>query len=219
MRTRSWLIFASGSLLAATTFAQGPGDDRGRPGRPPGGGGGEGGGGTEVSRLMAYDKDGNGSLTKAELVDERLHRLFDRADADHDGSVTRKELDALAAAEPAGGGPGGPGGPGGFGPPGGPGGPGGPRGGMMGAAPGEVLPAPMRRMLRLSEGQVEQVEALQKEVDARLDKILTKDQQTQLKQIRERGPGGPGGPGGRFGGPGGPGGPPPRRDGGPDGRP
>ena len=202
MRAPTWLIVASGSLLTSTALAQGPGG--------PGGPGGGGGGGTEVSRLMRFDKDKNGLLTREELTDERLHRLFDRADANGDGSVTSKELEALAAAEPPGGGFGGPGGPGGP-PPGGPGGPGGPRGGM--GVPGEVLSAPVRRMLRLSETQAEQVEALQKEVDARLKKILTDDQNRQVQQIRERGPGGPGG---RFGGPGGPGGPPP---GGPGGRP
>ena len=59
------------------------------------------------------------------------------------------------------------------------------------------------------------MDALQKEVNAKLDKILNADQREQLKQMRERGPGGFGPPGG-FGGPGGRrGGPGPGGDGGP----
>ena len=46
--------------------------------------------------MMAFDKDKDGKLTKAEVSDERLHRLFDRADADKDGFVTKQELTALA---------------------------------------------------------------------------------------------------------------------------
>src|SRR5262249_38714655 len=91
-----------------------------------------------VSRMMQFDKNKDGELTKDEFTDARLKRLFDRADADHDGVVTKKELIALAASEPAAG----RGGPGGFGPPGfgGPGGgPGGPR--MGPPRPGEILPA------------------------------------------------------------------------------
>ncbi|HTH49271.1 MAG TPA: hypothetical protein VMB21_17275, partial [Candidatus Limnocylindria bacterium] len=45
---------------------------------------------------------------------------------------------------------------------------------------------------------------LQKEVDGRLDKLLTEEQRKQLREVRERGPGGFGPPGGGF-----PGGPPP----------
>ncbi len=163
--------------------------------------------------MMAFDENKDGKLTKDEVTDARLQRLFDRADADHDGTVTRQELTALAAREPAGGrggfgGPGGGGGPGGFGPPpggGGPGGPGGFRGGPP--RPGEVLPAMFRDRLELTPEQTQQVDALQKDVDARLEKILTADQKAQLQQMRQRGPGGfgppPGGPGGD--------GPPPRR--------
>src|SRR5207248_7884756 len=78
-----------------------------------------------VIRMMAFDKNKDGKLTRDEVTDERLHRLFDRADANGDGVVTVEELTALAAkidAEqgPARGGPGGFGG-GGFGG-GGPGG-------------------------------------------------------------------------------------------------
>src|SRR2546423_11058023 len=94
-----------------------------------------------VTRLMAFDKNKDGKLTREEVTDERLLRMFDRADTNKDGVVTKEELIALAEkldAEsgrgddrggpggrgPGGRGPGGPDGPGGRGP-GGPDGPGG----------------------------------------------------------------------------------------------
>lgn len=188
-----------------------------------------------VARMMAYDKNKDGKLTKEEITDERLLRLFDKADANKDGVVTKEELEAFAAKEEAQGGgrgfggPGGPDGddgPGGRGPGGpggrGPGGPGGPggfggRGGMGGRPqPGQVLPAFMQDNLKLSADQKKQLDGLQKEVDLKLAKILTDEQKAQLKQMSE-GMGRPGGPGGRGpggrgpGGPGGPGGPPPER--------
>jgi outer membrane protein assembly factor BamB len=109
---------------------------------------------------------------------------------------------------PPGGGPGGAGGPGGGGRGGrGPGGPG--RGGFGGfggfAAPGQLLPPFLQERLNLTDEQKKQLEALQKEVDGKLDKILTEEQRKQLKEMREGfRRGGPGGPGGRGGfGPGG----------------
>jgi hypothetical protein len=83
--------------------------------------------------------------------------------------------------------------------------------------PGEVLGAMFQQRLRLTPEQRSQVEALQKDVDARLEKILTDEQWTQFKELRDRGPGGPGGPGGPPGG-GRPGGRP-GGDGPPPGRP
>ncbi len=60
--------------------------------------------------------------------------------------------------------------------------------------------------LKLTDAQKKQLDDLQKDVDTRLDKILTDDQKNQMKEMRPpRGPGGPGRPGG----PGGPDGPPP----------
>ena len=41
----------------------------------------------------------DGKLTKTELTDTRLHGLFDRADTNKDGMVTREELEALFARE------------------------------------------------------------------------------------------------------------------------
>lgn len=54
-----------------------------------------------VKRLMAFDKNGDGKLTKEELNDARLNALFDRADANKDGFVTREELTALMTKEAA----------------------------------------------------------------------------------------------------------------------
>jgi hypothetical protein len=179
-------------LLAAFTAAQ-----------PPAGGKGGGkredskAGGADafVARMMAFDKNKDGKLTKDEVTDERLHPLFDRADTNKDGVVTKEELIALYAKEGAmlgAGGRGGPpgDGPGGFGPPGGPGGPGG-RGGPQ---PGQVLPAFLQEMLGLTDDQKKQVSEVQKMVDDKLATILTADQKKQLQEMRTRGPGGPGGP-------------------------
>jgi spore coat protein H len=59
---------------------------------------------------------------------------------------------------------------------------------------GDILPAPIQNALRLTEEQKRQFAELQKEVDARVEKLLTEEQRRQLKEMRERGPGGPGGP-------------------------
>jgi hypothetical protein len=170
-----------------------------------------------VVRMMAFDKDKDGKLTRDEVTDPRLQRLFDMADTDKDGVVTREELMALAAkleAElPQGddrGGPGDPGGPGGRGP----GGFGGP------PQPGKVLPPRLLETLNLTADQKKQLDDLQKEVDARLGKILTGEQRKQLEETRDGpGRGGPGGPGGRGPGAGGPGGRGPGRGGPGDERP
>ena len=79
---------------------------------------------------------------------------------------------------------------------GGPGGPGGHRG-------FHLLPPRAQEQLNLTADQQKQVAALEAEVKAKLEKILTPEQLTQLKQMRP--PPRQGGPGG--GGPGGPGGP------------
>lgn len=96
------------------------------------------------------------------------------------------------------------GGKGGFGGKGGPGGFGG-----FGPAIGQVMPVFVQDQLKLTDEQKKQLEALQKDIDAKLDKLLTDEQRKQLKEMKERG-GRPGGPGGFGGGrPGGPGGNPP----------
>jgi hypothetical protein len=199
-------ILLSATLLGLATFAgaqppgggkkDGPGKDPLAPGRDTK---------SFVDRMMAFDKNKDGKLTRDEITDERLLRLFDRADTNKDGVVTREELEALAAKEMQGAGrsgPGGPGGPGGrFG---GPDGPGGGPGGFGGPPPiGQVLPPFLRDALEVSDAQRKQLDDLQKEVDSKLAKILTEEQRKRLQELRDRGPGGPGGPVGRFGPPGG----------------
>jgi hypothetical protein len=227
-----------------------------------------------VVRIMAFDKNGDGQLTREEITDERLIRLFERADVNQDGVVTREELTAVAKKMEAemgtgggrgqsgrpGGGFGGPpdGGPGGGfgGPPGGAGrrgqdgfpgagrrgrGPGGEEGGPGGGGrrmlPGQFMPPFLAEQLKLNEDQKSQFQELQKDVEDKIDKILTSDQKKRLRELQSefgfRGRGGrdQGGPGGRGGPPGGPGGrpgqggdpdgrggPPDRRGGDPDGR-
>jgi hypothetical protein len=85
-------------------------------------------------------------------------------------------------------------------------------------APGQILPTFLQDQLKLTAEQKKQVEELQKETDAKLNKIFTEEQRKEFQVMRDRqsGPGfGPprgvfGGPpgGGGFaaGGPGGPGG-------------
>ena len=50
-----------------------------------------------AAMLMSFDKNGDGKLTKTE-VPERMLGLFDRADADKDGTLTAEELTRSAAA-------------------------------------------------------------------------------------------------------------------------
>jgi hypothetical protein len=157
--------------------------------------------------MMQFDKDKDGKLAEAEVTDARLSRLFSRADANQDGIVTKEELATLAAKEAASERDGPPGfGPPGIGPPGG-----GPGGFMMAPPrPGEILPSMVQQRLRLTDEQKGQVEALQKEVDTKIEAILSAEQMKQLKEMRQRGPGGfgpPGRPGSGGGGRGGPGGP------------
>jgi hypothetical protein len=157
----------------------------------PGGGASGGDPGDLVARMMAFDADHDGKLIKSEISDDRLHRLFDRADGNHDGAVSKDELTALAVREATsdrGGGPG-------------RGGPGGP---MMGPRPGELLPPFLLQRLNVSADQKTQLDALQKEVDTALAKILTDEQKHRLEDMKTRGPGGFGPPGGRRRPPGGP---------------
>jgi Spy/CpxP family protein refolding chaperone len=64
---------------------------------------------------------------------------------------------------------------------------------------GQVLPTFIQEALKLTEEQKKQVADLQKEIDEKIGKILTEDQQKQLKEMRERGPGGFTRPGGDKG--------------------
>ncbi|ADV82183.1 EF-hand domain-containing protein [Terriglobus saanensis] len=54
----------------------------------------------QVQRLMAFDKNGDGELTRDELP-ERMQRLMDRADTDHNGRLTATEIRAMASSQTA----------------------------------------------------------------------------------------------------------------------
>lgn len=180
-----------------------------------------------VTRMMAYGKKEPGKVWRTEVTDERLHKLFDLADTRKEGVITKDQLvvaaTKLEAEQPQAGQRGGPegrgqrgqngfggnrggGGPGNFG-----GGRGGPGGGGFGGRPpiGEVLPRFIQEELQLSEAQKQQVADLQKELDAKLDKILNDEQKQRYREMKDNA--GRGGPGG-FGGPEG------RGRGGPEGR-
>jgi len=53
-----------------------------------------------VNSLMSFDENKDGKLSKKELP-ERMQGIFARADADHDGFLTRDELTKMAAAQSA----------------------------------------------------------------------------------------------------------------------
>ncbi len=77
--------------------------------------------------------------------------------------------------------------------------------------PGEFLSAFKRDKLKLTDAQAKEMQALQKDVDSKLDKVLTEDQKQGIDESKSRSrAGGPGGPP-----PGGPGGPAPKGKGGP----
>jgi spore coat protein CotH len=97
-------------------------------------------------------------------------------------------------------------------PAGGPGmggmGPGGPGGFFRLPPPGVLLPPPVQDALQLTDEQKKELDKLQKEIDEKLEKLMTEDQRKQFKEMKDRGaavPMGPMGPGG-FGPPGGMGG-------------
>lgn len=82
---------------------------------------------------------------------------------------------------------------------------------------GTALPPFMVDELKLTDDQKVKLAEIEKDLKAKLDKLLTDEQKKTLENFR---PGGPGGPGGGPGGPGGPGGkggkggePPPFDDG------
>ena len=163
-----------------------------------------------VTKMMGYGKKQPGKVSRDEVTDERLLRLFDLADTKKEGVITKEQLVAAATkleAEqppsgrrggPDGGGPGGPGGRGGFG---------GGRGGFGGRPQvGVVMSKFVQDELSLSDTQKQQVADLQKELDAKLDSILNEDQKKKYSEMKENP--GRGGPNGRR--PGGRGGPPPQ---------
>ena len=91
---------------------RGPGGFGGERGGDRGGPGGGAGGGDMVARMMEFDTDKDGKLSKSEIP-ERMQNMLTRGDEDKDGFLTRDEL-AKVAGGGAGGGRGGFGGEGGF---------------------------------------------------------------------------------------------------------
>jgi Spy/CpxP family protein refolding chaperone len=74
--------------------------------------------------------------------------------------------------------------------------PGGPGGFGMRPQPGQILPSFIQDRLKLTDDQKKQVADLQKDVDSKIDKLLTDEQRAEFKKIKEQGPGFGGGPGG-----------------------
>jgi hypothetical protein len=112
-------LFVCGlGLTVSFADAQPPGQDKKGPKGDKGGKGEKGGKGRTlttdelVAQMLTFDKNADGKLAKDEVTDARLHRLFDRADANKDGVATKEELAALFTKEASeGGGPKGKGGP------------------------------------------------------------------------------------------------------------
>jgi Spy/CpxP family protein refolding chaperone len=72
-------------------------------------------------------------------------------------------------------------------------------GGGRGGQPGKILSTGAQDQLKLTDEQKKKVEELQKNIDEQLNKILTEDQQKQLKDMQQGAGGGRGGRGGRGG--------------------
>src|SRR5436190_3841747 len=60
--------------------------------------------------------------------------------------------------------------------------------------PGEFLSGFKRNLLKLTDAQATEMQALQKDLDAKLDKVLTADQKQEIAATRSKSGGGPGGP-------------------------
>jgi hypothetical protein len=190
MRPQTRLFLMTGAFVAILLLAGSWAEAQ------PGGGKKGGKGSTEtvdefVKKMMAFNKAKDGKLTKEELTDPRLQALFARADSNKDGVVTREELEALFAKKSiAGGGKDGP-----FGEKGkgfeGKGPPGDKKGKGKGPQPGQILPPFVQDALNLTDAQRKQLADLQKEVDTRLNAILTDEQRAQLREMRDKGPKGP----------------------------
>ncbi len=188
--------------------------------RTAGGAAGRPGGPGPLMEALDTDHDGVLSAEEIRRAPESLRAL----DRDRDGRIEGSELRARPGGRAgrnrpgsgAAGGPGDlgppPGGPEGFGPP-----PGGPGGRGRGPEVGDVMPPFVRQQIRLDADQSRKIKALESDVRAKLNRILSRDQMRDFDRILRQGPGGlrRGGP------PGGPGGPvdddgPPVRPGRPD---
>jgi Spy/CpxP family protein refolding chaperone len=133
------------------------------------GGGGRGGFDPQTpTKIQAMRKE---AMEKAEAVlkDDQKSAFKDLVGAPFQLQIARGGFGGAA-----------PGAPGGFG--------GGIGGGFARILPGQVLSAPVQASLKLSDEQKKQVEELQKEIDAKLEKILTEEQNKQLKDMQQGGP-------------------------------
>jgi poly(3-hydroxybutyrate) depolymerase len=72
--------------------------------------------------------------------------------------------------------------------------------GGSGTPPGTVLSSRVQQDLKLTDEQKKKIEEIQKEVDARIQQVLTEEQNKQLKDLKANAGRGPGAPGGGFGG-------------------
>ncbi|MDA0588049.1 MAG: hypothetical protein O2820_08245 [Planctomycetota bacterium] len=84
-------------------FGGGPGGGRPGEGGRPGAGAPGGQGGSFADRILAFDKDKDGKISKEEAP-EFLQRGFERMDTDKDGFISKKEIDELSSRFGGGGG-------------------------------------------------------------------------------------------------------------------
>ena len=130
--------------------------------------------GPEQNRLKLTDDQKKDVLALQKAIDSRFEKVLTPAQ--------QKQLKSVFS-------PPGP-------PQGGPGvGPGDPQ------QPGKIFSRAQQDTLKLSDGQKKRLEEIQKELDAKLETVLTEDQKNQLQAMQRRpgggGPGGGGPPGGR----------------------
>jgi hypothetical protein len=156
-----------------------------------------------VSRLLSFDRNRDGALTRNEISDTRLIPIFERYDSNKDASLTREEIIAGAeadspgstTAEPVASQP-----PATFGSEGRPmisrptgvGGGGAPTPVTKANNPsaafpdglsrvGQVVPDDIKEALELSDKQKKQIDDLEKDIASRLDRILNAKQAQLLK--------------------------------------
>ena len=67
---------------------------------------------------------------------------------------------------------------------------------------GQVFPPPLLDELKLTPAQEKELDAIKKDLQGKLDKLLTDEQKKTVENFRPRGPGVPSGKGGDKGGPG-----------------
>lgn len=90
------------ALLASAALAQPPEErpdrpeGRGAPGGPGEGGPGGPGGGDFVERVMGFDRNGDGKVTKDEMPKQMQDRLLKRADTNGDGALQKQEVKKFA---------------------------------------------------------------------------------------------------------------------------